>query len=86
MGTGMRASVRIRLPNLAKDLDKLRETAASLNLDVYGSAGEFSPIEDGIMDVIYHKRLGVTEFEIIKGLQDGVLTLIKAEQELEAAE
>lgn len=86
MGTGMRASVHIRLPNMAKDPDKLKEMATGLSLDIYGSTGENTPIEDGIMDLIYHKRLGITEFEIVKGLQDGVITMIKAEQELEAKE
>ncbi|KAI9579933.1 arginine kinase isoform X2 [Glossina fuscipes] len=86
LGTTMRVSVHIRLPLLSRDQDRLNGMAAELNLQIRGTGGEHTAIEDGIMDVSNRKRLGVTEFELIKTLQEGILTLIKAEQELEAKE
>lgn len=82
LGTTVRASVHIQLPNLAKDPDRLYEMASALQLDIRGTDGEHTEIVDGMMDISNKKRLGFTEFELIKGLQDGILELIKKEEEL----
>ncbi|XP_030375010.1 arginine kinase [Scaptodrosophila lebanonensis] len=85
LGTTLRASVHIRLPLLSKDQDRLRAMAEELQLQVRGTAGEHSEIVDGVMDISNKRRMGYTEFELIKSLQDGVVALINAEEELEVA-
>lgn len=84
LGTTLRASVHIRLPHLAQDEEKLQELAANLQLQIRGTGGEHTAIEDGVMDISNKRRLGITEFELVKGMQDGILELIRAEEELEA--
>ncbi|XP_013099601.2 arginine kinase [Stomoxys calcitrans] len=86
LGTTLRASVHIRLPLLAKDQERLKTMANDLNLQIRGTGGEHTAITDGIMDISNRRRLGFTEFELVKSLQEGIITLIKAEQELEAKE
>lgn len=56
--------------------------AEALQLQIRGTGGEHTEIEDGTMDISNKKRLGFTEFELVKGLQDGILELIKKEEEL----
>lgn len=82
LGTTLRASVHIQLPNLAKDPDRLQEMANALQLQIRGTGGEHTEIEDGVMDISNKRRLGFTEFELVRGLQEGILELIKKEEEL----
>ncbi|XP_053969385.1 arginine kinase [Anastrepha ludens] len=84
LGTTLRASVHIRLPLLSQQEDKLQAMADELNLQIHGTGGENTPIEDGVMDVSNRHRLGFTEFELVKTLQEGIVALIAAEEELEA--
>ena len=82
VGTSLRASVHIRLPLLARDPDKLHQITNRLKLQIRGTSGEHTDIVDGVMDISNRCRLGATEFDIIKSLQDGIIELIKAEEEL----
>lgn len=84
LGTTLRASVHIRLPFLSKDVDRLKTMAKELDLQIRGTDGEGSAIEDGIVDISNRRRMGFTEFELIKTLQEGIITIIKAEEELAA--
>ena len=84
LGTSLRASVHIRLPHLSSDEAKLKEMAAEHSLQIRGTMGENTPIEDGVMDISNKRRLGLTEFEMVKAMQTGILALIAAEEELEA--
>lgn len=83
LGTTLRASVHIRLPKLARDLNKLTELTDQMNLQIRGTGGEHTTIDDGVMDISNKFRLGYTEFELVKSVQEGVLELIKREEELE---
>lgn len=85
VGTTLRASVHIRLPLLSKDEDRLKAMADELQLQIRGTMGEHTAIEDGVMDISNKRRLGYTEFELVKSLQDGIVALINAEEELEIA-
>lgn len=79
LGTTIRASVHIRLPNLAKDDVKLKEIAAELRLQIRGSAGEHSESEGGILDVSNKRRLGLTEFDVVQEMHTGISKLIEME-------
>ncbi|CBH14250.1 arginine kinase [Trypanosoma brucei gambiense DAL972] len=80
LGTTIRASVHIKLPKLGADRAKLEEVAAKYNLQVRGTAGEHSDSPDGIYDISNKRRLGLSEYEAVKEMQDGILELIKLEQ------
>jgi creatine kinase len=82
LGTTIRASVHIKLPKLAANRDKLEETAGKYNLQVRGTRGEHTEAEGGVYDISNKRRLGLTEFQAVKEMQDGILELIKIEKSL----
>jgi len=84
MGTGMRASVHVPLPNLTKDGTdtKAKEICAPFNLGVRGLGGEHTPIgADGTVDISPKGRFCISEAEIACALYFGVEKVWKAEQE-----
>ena len=84
LGTGMRASVHVKVPNLTSDgSDKLAIAAAKpLGLSVRGTGGEHTPIgADGTIDLSPSKRLYISEAEIITALYNGIKELQVKETE-----
>lgn len=81
LGTTIRASVHIQLPKLATDFSKLEEVANQYNLQVRGSKGEHSDTDDGIYDISNKRRLGLTEYEAVKEMYDGIAAIIQLEKE-----
>jgi creatine kinase/arginine kinase len=82
LGTAMRASVHIALPNLAKDMKKFKEITGKYYLQIRGIHGEHSESEGGIYDISNRRRLGITEVEAVQDMYDGVVALIAAEKAL----
>jgi creatine kinase len=83
LGTGMRASVHIPIPNLTKDGTdkKAKEICKPLGLSVRGTGGEHTPIgKDGTCDISPSARFCITEAQIITKLYTG-LKLLKEEEE-----
>ena len=87
LGTGMRASVHLQLPNLTRTnggestTDKVKEIATPLGLAVRGLGGEHTPVgADGTVDISPKARLCVTEGEIVSRLYKGIGQLIQAEK------
>lgn len=83
IGTGMRASVHIALPNLTKDGTdkKAKEVARPLGLSVRGLGGEHTPIgADGTVDISPSARFCISEAEIVTALYKGI-KLLKAEED-----
>ncbi|XP_063223960.1 arginine kinase-like [Bacillus rossius redtenbacheri] len=83
LGTGLRASVHVRLPRLAADRARLEQVATEHDLQVRGTRGEHTKAEGGVYDVSNKRRLGVTEFQAVEVVQKGVLALVSAERALE---
>lgn len=82
LGTGMRASVHIKLPNLTKDgTDKKAKAAAKpLGLSVRGVGGEHTPIgADGTVDISPSARLFIKENQIVESLYKGIQLLMEEE-------
>ena len=79
LGTAMRASLHLPLPNLTKNgtnLGPVKEAASALGLAVRGADGEHSDVgHGGIVDIYPRTRMGVTECEIMHSLYDGVAAL-----------
>ncbi|XP_050093332.1 arginine kinase isoform X2 [Anopheles aquasalis] len=82
LGTTIRASVHIKVPKLAKDYAKLEATADKYNLQVRGTRGEHSEAEGGIYDISNKRRMGLTEFQAVKEMYDGISEIIKIEASL----
>jgi creatine kinase len=89
LGTGMRASVHIGLPNLTKDGTdaKAKEVCKPLGLSVRGIGGEHTPIgEGGVCDISPSARFCITEAQIIMVLYTGIKLLKEKEDAAAAAE
>jgi len=82
LGTGMRASVMILLPELAKDVERLESLCDQYDLQPRGSAGEHSASVGGKYDISNKQRIGFTEVQLVQKVIDGVTELIKIEQGL----
>ena len=80
LGTAMRASVHIKLPNLSKNMKLFKEITDRHNLQIRGVDGEHSNSPDGIYDISNRRRLGVSEVEAVQEMYDGVKELIEIEE------
>jgi len=80
LGTTIRASVHIALPKLAADLKKLEAIAGKYNLQVRGTRGEHTESEGGVYDISNKRRMGLTEYQAVREMQDGILEMIKLER------
>jgi len=83
LGTGMRASVHVKIPNLTKDGTdtKAKEIAGPLGLSVRGTGGEHTPIgKDGTVDISPRARLFIKERDIIAKLYEGIKLLMEQEK------
>merc|ERR1711907_483365 len=82
LGTGMRASVHIPIPNLTADGTdaKAKAICKPLGLSVRGTGGEHTPIgADGTCDISPSARFCITEAEIICKLYTGLKVLSELE-------
>ncbi|CAJ1955685.1 unnamed protein product [Cylindrotheca closterium] len=82
LGTGMRASVHIKIPKLTSDGTdkKAKEVCKPLGLSVRGTGGEHTPIgADGTVDISPSSRLFIKESEIIGKLYEGIEKLMAIE-------
>ena len=82
LGTAMRASVHIKLPKLAADMEAFKAITDRHHLQIRGIHGEHSQSEGGIYDISNKRRLGVTEVQCVQDMVDGVVELIEAEKSL----
>lgn len=74
--------MHIKIPKLASDKAKLDDVAKKHNLDIRGTKGEHTEAEGGVYDISNKRRLGLTEFQAVKEMHDGVLEIIKIEKSL----
>eukprot|EP00667_Euglena_gracilis_P010223 EG_transcript_10397 len=85
LGTGLRASVLIRLPRLTQHPD-FKRICLGMGLGIRGTNGEHTPIVDGVVDISNRQRLGRSEVELVQTVIDGADALIALEQRLERGE
>jgi len=84
IGTGLRASVMLKLPKLYKKwgVHKLEEYCDSIGLQARGARGENSPPgPNGEFDISNKGRIGASEVELVQRMIDGVDKLIALEEE-----
>jgi len=85
-GTGLRASMMIKVPLTSKHPD-FKEWLAKRNLQARGSGGFASKAaDDGIRDVSNCDRMGKDEVTLVNEMIQGVADLIKWEKELETGD
>ncbi|CAN0246460.1 unnamed protein product [Ascophyllum nodosum] len=85
LGTGLRASVMLKLPKLHKawGMKKIEKHCNSLGLDARGANGEQTPPgPNGEFDISNKARIGYSEVELVQKMIEGVDNLIKLEESL----
>mgnify|MGYP002631027583 CR=1 FL=1 len=85
VGTGLRASVMLKLPKLYKKLGvhALEELCDSMGIQARGMRGEHSPPgPNGEFDISNKGRVGSSEVQLVQRMIDGVEKLIKMEEDL----
>merc|ERR1719187_1682580 len=82
LGTTLRASVHIGVPLLAKKEADLHAFCDRFNLQARGIHGEHTESVGGVYDISNKRRLGLTEFEAIKEMRDGIRCVIEEEKKL----
>ncbi|KAJ2999465.1 hypothetical protein HDV02_002778 [Globomyces sp. JEL0801] len=88
LGTGMRASIHVKLPALTSDGTdkKAKAVCKPLGLSVRGLGGEHTPIgADGTVDISPSARLMIEEADIVCSLYKGIQLLLQAENEAKSA-
>jgi len=79
LGTTVRASVHVKIPKVSARPD-FKKICADMKLQIRGIHGEHSETEGGVYDVSNKARLGLTEFDAVKMMYDGVKKLIELEK------
>ncbi len=82
IGTAMRAGVHIHLEKLADKPELLARLARSHHLQIRGTGGEKTAVEDAVFDISNCRRFGISEIEIIQNLYQGISAIIQAEEKL----
>jgi len=90
LGTGLRASVMVKLENFNKllegsnheDKELLEEVCSAFDLQPRGSAGEHSAAVGAKFDVSNKQRLGFSEVQLVQKMIDGVGRVIELEEML----
>jgi len=90
LGTGLRASVMVRLPEFNKlmegenhaDKELLETVCSAFDLQPRGSAGEHSAAVGAKFDVSNKQRLGFSEVQLVQKMIDGVGRVIELEKML----
>jgi len=85
LGTGVRCSVHVRIPCLAKD-ERCKAIMGALRLQMRGTSGEFTEGVGGVYDISNLDRLGTSEVQQVQCVIDGVTTIINMEKKLEKEE
>ena len=88
LGTGLRASVMVRLPEFNKLMESsdteskelLDAVCGTYDLQPRGSSGEHSAAVGGKFDISNKRRLGFSEVQLVQKMIDGVSKVIEFEK------
>jgi len=78
IGTGLRASVHVKVPNVAAS-GRLETICAAKDLQPRGIHGEHTESVGGVYDISNKIRIGRTEFDLINTMWNGVKSLLDEE-------
>jgi protein-arginine kinase len=82
LGTGLRASVHVYLPNLGQRKDEFQAIADKFHVQIRGAHGEHTETNDHVYDISNKRRLGISEVNLVQDMYNGVKAMIKRELEL----
>ncbi|KAK7903904.1 hypothetical protein WMY93_016511 [Mugilogobius chulae] len=82
LGTGLRAGVHVKLPNMSKQ-PQFEEVLKRLRLQKRGTGGVDTAAVGGVFDISNADRLGFSEVELVQMVVDGIKLLIEMEKRLE---
>lgn len=82
IGTAMRAGVHIRLEKLEHRQDILRDLVRRHHLQIRGTGGEKTAVENATFDISNARRLGTSANQIVHHLHTGLSAIITAEKSL----
>uniref|UniRef100_A0A6Q2XQA2 Creatine kinase S-type, mitochondrial n=1 Tax=Esox lucius TaxID=8010 RepID=A0A6Q2XQA2_ESOLU len=82
LGTGLRAGVHVKLPNLSRD-NRFGKILENLRLQKRGTGGVDTAATGDTFDISNNDRLGKSEVELVQLVIDGVNYLIECEKKLE---
>jgi creatine kinase/arginine kinase len=82
LGTALRASVHIKLPNLGVRMDEFKAIADKYYVQIRGIHGEHSESADHVYDISNRRRLGRSEVDLVQDMYNGVKAMIEREKEL----
>jgi len=85
LGTGLRASVMVKVPLLSARPD-FRDICKKLRLQARGSAGVDSVSSGGIWDISNADRIGTSEVDLVNLMIEGCAQIVQYEQALEAGD
>nr|XP_061806987.1 creatine kinase B-type [Nerophis lumbriciformis] len=85
LGTGLRAGVHVKLPNLSKH-ELFGEVLKRLRLQKRGTGGVDTAAVGGVFDISNADRLGFSEVELVQMVVDGVNLLVDMEKRLESGD
>ena len=83
IGTGLKASVIVHLPALAKtkNIRKVLEAISSFGMNIRGMYGENSQVQGDIYQISNKQTLGITEQEIVQNVKVIVQKIIEQERQ-----
>ncbi|KAK3098709.1 hypothetical protein FSP39_022290 [Pinctada imbricata] len=81
LGTTMRASVHIKIPKLSKS-PEFNAFCDQYHLQARGIHGEHTESVGGVYDISNKRRLGLTEFQAVTEMANGIREMIKKEKSL----
>uniref|UniRef100_A0A8C6TXA0 creatine kinase n=1 Tax=Neogobius melanostomus TaxID=47308 RepID=A0A8C6TXA0_9GOBI len=82
LGTGLRAGVHVKLPNMSKN-PQFEDVLKRLRLQKRGTGGVDTAAVGGVFDISNADRLGFSEVELVQMVVDGIKLLIEMEKRLE---
>jgi creatine kinase len=83
LGTGLRASVMVKIPHVSARPD-FKAICKAMSLQARGGAGVDNATGGGIWDISNSDRLGMSEVDLVNKMIEGCAKLVKMEQDMEA--
>jgi len=84
LGTALRASVHMRIPKFSQT-PEFNDFCASKNIQPRGIHGEHTESVGGVYDLSNKRRLGLTEYEAIEEMRQGVMAILAEEKKLDGS-
>jgi len=83
LGTSIRASFHIKLPQLEKNMELFQKITDEHHLQIRGIDGEGSAAKGSVFDISNKRRFGFAEKDVVDDMHQGAAAIIAAEKKLE---